>query len=84
MGRDYAGVLGPVAFATVVGRGVLAGGSVDTTIKTAGLCLFAFAALGWVLGTLADRVLLQAIEVRFNAELKKHAEAKARLAERSS
>lgn len=82
MGRDYAGVLGPVAFATVVARGVIAGGGVEPTIKSACLCLFTFAAAGWILGTLADRVVLQAIEARFNAELKKLAAAKARLTEK--
>ena len=69
MGRKYAGILGPLACATVVTRGLLGRHSVEATLLTAALCLFVFAALGYVLGELAGWTMTEAMKARMNAEL---------------
>jgi hypothetical protein len=69
MGRKYAGILGPLAFATVVARGLLGRHGVEATILWASCCLFAFAAAGYVFGKLAGWIVAEAMQARFNAEL---------------
>ena len=44
MGRAYAGILGPLAFAISIARGVAAGSGVEGTLLAAMASLFAFAA----------------------------------------
>jgi hypothetical protein len=65
----YAGILGPVAFATILTRSLVHGGGVETTLKTAILCLFAFAVIGYVAGKMADRIVIDSVRSRFYAEL---------------
>ncbi len=67
MGRTYAGILGLVAFGTVIARSLLRGGNVDTTLMTACGALFAFAALGYIIGSIAERTIVEAIEIQFHA-----------------
>jgi hypothetical protein len=69
MGRDFAGILGLVAFCTTVLRGAIAGVAEDALL-TATIHLFAFAAAGWVLGTIAESTIEQSVRTRFAAELK--------------
>lgn len=69
MGRKYAGILGPLACATVVVRGLLGRHSVETTLLTGALCLFAFAAIGYVIGELAGWIVAESLTARMNAEL---------------
>ena len=69
MGRKYAGILGPLACATVVARGLLGRHAVEATLLQAALCLFAFAAAGYVLGELAGWIVAEATRARMNAEL---------------
>lgn len=69
MGRKYAGILGPLACATVVARGLVGQHGVEQTLLQASLCLFAFAAAGFVIGELANWIVAQAIAGRMNAEL---------------
>ena len=69
MGRKYAGILGPLACATVVARGLLGRHSVEATLLSASLCLFAFAAVGFVLGELAAWIVADAMRARLQAEL---------------
>ena len=68
MGRVYAGILGPLACATVLARGTLQGASADATLKTACLCLFAFAALGALLGQAARIIVEDSVRARFEHE----------------
>ena len=70
MGRIYAGILGPVAFGVIVTHGVFGGESADSTLIAASLALFTFAAIGYVIGSIADRTIVEAIESRFHAQLK--------------
>jgi hypothetical protein len=70
MGRSYAGILGVVAFTTLVIRAAIAGSSPDSSLLAATLMLFAFAAAGGVLGTIAESTVEQSVRARFEAELK--------------
>lgn len=74
MGRDFAGILGLVAFSTTVLRGAIAGVA-DDALLTATIHLFAFAAAGWVLGSIASSTVDQSVRSRFAAELKATEEA---------
>ena len=68
MGRTYAGILGPVAFGVVIARGLLSG-DVDSTLSAAPWALFIFAALGYVIGWIAETTITEAVEARFHAQL---------------
>ena len=74
MGRDFAGILGLVAFSTTVLRGAIAGVA-DEALLMATVHLFAFAATGWILGTIAEGAIDQSVRARFAAELKAAEEA---------
>ncbi len=68
MGRMYAGIFGPLAFGTVIARSLLRGGNVESTLMTASWTLFAFAALGYIIGSIAERTIVEAIEIKFHAQ----------------
>lgn len=70
MGRTYAGVLGFTAFSTILIRGTLAGSSADDVMLTATLLLFAFAAVGWMVGSIAETTVIDAVRQRFATEMK--------------
>lgn len=72
MGRSYAGVLGPVAFVTMVARGLLGGGGSQTTLLHAWIALLLFAALGHVIGLLASWIVQESVHDRVAAELAAH------------
>ena len=69
MGRTYAGVLGLVAFATVTARAVMSGGDVGTTLKTASICLFLFALIGFAVGLIAESTVTRSVEDEFEERL---------------
>jgi hypothetical protein len=69
MGRSYAGILGPLAFATAVARGLVEGHGAEATLQTACLALFAFAALGYVLGRVAALIVDDSVRAAFRVEL---------------
>ena len=69
MGRVYAGILGPISFGVVVARSLIDGDSVDTALYAAPLALFAFAAIGYVIGFIAERTIVEAVEAQFHAQL---------------
>ena len=68
MGRMYAGILGPLAFTTVIARNLLQGGNVASAAMTASLTMFAFAALGYIIGSVAERTIVEAIGNKFHAQ----------------
>jgi hypothetical protein len=68
MGRIYAGILGPLAFATTIARSLFAGGEAGQTLYTASFSLFGFAALGYIIGSVAERTIVEAIGNRFQAQ----------------
>jgi hypothetical protein len=67
MGRSYAGILGPIAFATVIVRGLLAGADVIATLKTATAALFLFAAVGYVAGRIAAGIVRDSVHAHYQA-----------------
>ncbi|MGO8690755.1 MAG: hypothetical protein ACLQLG_14120 [Thermoguttaceae bacterium] len=69
MARSYAGILGPLAFLTVLARGLLGGGGTEPVLYQAWLSLLAFAALGCVIGWFAERTVRDSVNGRIAAEL---------------
>ncbi len=69
MGRKYGGVLGLIAFATILARGVLRGGDAESTFLLASLCLMALAAVGYVVGNLAAWVVNESVRTKLADEL---------------
>ena len=74
MGRIYAGILGPLAFVTVMARSLIERGAAGSTLQTATVCLLAFAILGYIAGQIADLVVLDSVRVRFESEMRSQAE----------
>lgn len=69
MGRAYAGILGPLAFALVTARGLLAGAGVEGTLLTACAALFTFAVLGHVAGQTADYLVRDSVSAQFRSAM---------------
>ena len=65
MGRNYAGVLGLLAFGLILARGLLLGSDAEACLAAACGGLFGFAAVGLVAGTLADRFMNEAVKAKF-------------------
>lgn len=61
MGRAYAGILGPLAVVTVVARCLVHGGETGAAVGTASLLLFVFSALGYIIGSVAERTVVEAL-----------------------
>ena len=69
MAHVYAGILGPLAFLTVVARGFIHGGGPMSTLFTAWCGLLAFSAIGYVVGRLAAWIVEDSVRSRIAAEL---------------
>lgn len=54
MGRAYAGILGTIAFATIVVRALVARGGVEDALWMATLALISGAAVGFICGAIAE------------------------------
>ncbi len=68
MARIYAGILGPLAFLTSLAHGLMHGGGVSI-LMTAWCCLLLFAAIGFIVGGVADRIVADSVEGRIQREL---------------
>jgi hypothetical protein len=77
MGRTYAGILGPLAFTTILARSVIDTSSVESTMMLATVCLFLFAGIGYLVGQVADSIVLEAVKANFNKELQAREAVKA-------
>jgi hypothetical protein len=53
VGRRYAGILGTIAFTTVVLQGLVRGGDMESTLRAAALSTLAYTGIGYVVGRLA-------------------------------
>jgi hypothetical protein len=73
MGRIYAGILGPLAMAVVICRGLASAGGVEGTLTAATLSLAAFAVLGAILGHLAQNTIDESVRTRLEQQLVHHA-----------
>jgi len=69
MAQAYAGILGPLAMLIAVARGLIHGHGAEAVLLAAWLSLLAFAAAGYVIGWLAQRVVDEAVETRIASEL---------------
>ena len=69
MGPSYAGILGSLAYVIVISRGVLQGCAVEGTVKLSILMLFVFAAVGYVIGKIAESTIKDSIRVQLQREL---------------
>ncbi|HET6881149.1 MAG TPA: hypothetical protein VFI31_13395 [Pirellulales bacterium] len=69
MARGYGGILGFVAFATVIARGCLHAGGAEATLFAAWLSLLIAFPLGCVIGALADWMVLESIRGQLAAEI---------------
>jgi len=72
VGRSFAGVLGLVAFIAAVARGWVAGGDVNHVVLDAWLGLILFAAIGYVIGSLAGWIVEDSVRSRVAMELAAH------------
>ena len=70
MGPSYAGILGPIAFLTMLIRGVVRGSSADGVLISSAASLLIFAAIGYVIGRIANHIVLEAVRQRFDRDLK--------------
>ena len=69
MGRTYAGILGCLAFCTVLARGLLGGMEAHSTIIHACGSMFAFALMGMLAGTYAESLVTNGVRMRFISAL---------------
>ena len=69
MGRAYASILGPLAFAISIARGVALGSGVEGTLLAASAALFVFAALGYIAGQTADYLVSESVRTQFQAAM---------------
>jgi hypothetical protein len=75
MRSKYARLLGPLAFGVIMIRGLIHGWSVESTVPSACISLFAFAAIGYMAGLIAETTIEQSVSQRFEAEVKQQLEA---------
>lgn len=67
MGRKYAGILGWLAFALTLARGLVSGRLEPGLLWQAVAAMFGLAAVGWLAGTLAESLVSESVRVRFAA-----------------
>jgi len=68
VGRAYAGVLGPLAMATMLAREASSSGNASTMLLHAWLSLVVFALLGSIIGFLAGRIVEDSVRTEMLAE----------------
>ncbi len=68
MGRHYAGVLGAVAFVTIVTRGLLERAEFDQTLKSAILFLVIFSFVGFLVGRLAGWIIFESVRSQWTGQ----------------
>lgn len=69
MGRSYAGVLGYLAAAIVLTRGILMGSGVTGTLQLAIAAMALFATIGFVVGTIAQSTIDQSVRQQMELQL---------------
>jgi hypothetical protein len=69
MGRSYAGILGPLAFALVTLRGAISGWALEPTLLSASASLFVFGAVGYLVGQLAEFLVDQSVRTQFQVAM---------------
>jgi hypothetical protein len=69
VGRAYAGIMGPLAFAAVLLRGLGRGWPMESTLLSAWLALVTMAAVGLVAGRLAKGIVDESVRGRMMDEM---------------
>jgi hypothetical protein len=69
MGRAYAGTLGPLAFALIIARGLVAGSGVEGTLAAASATLFVFGAIGYIVGQIAELLVSESVRKQFQVAM---------------
>lgn len=69
MARTYAGVLGPLAFAISLSRGLLAGGGIDSVLWAGWGCLIVFSVIGAVVGWIAETTVMESVNREIEKEV---------------
>lgn len=69
MAHQYAGILGPLAMFVTLARGLAHGGSAEAVFWAAWLSLVVFAAVGYLVGWIAGRIVDEAVSRRISVEL---------------
>ena len=69
MGRSYAGILGPIAFCSVLVQGFFNGAVTESILFRAWMGLVVFAAIGYVSGRLAGWIVEDSVRARVTAEV---------------
>ena len=69
MARSYAGILGPLALVITLAHGLFRGGDTDSVLWAGWWNLLVFAAVGGLIGWLAERIIADAVQGRIAAEL---------------
>lgn len=80
MARQYAGILGTLAFVTVIARALVEGGGEVSVMQTATLAMVVFALVGAVVGRLAAFLVDDAARGRLMREMATRQKAKERTA----
>jgi hypothetical protein len=65
----YAGILGPLAFSTMIARGLVHGGGMDAVLLPAWCSLLLFATIGLMIGWLAEWVVADSVRTKIRIEL---------------
>ncbi|XZE37050.1 hypothetical protein SH501x_002646 [Pirellulaceae bacterium SH501] len=71
MGRAYAACLGCLALASCIGYGLMTSAPTEEILVRAICMLFAFAAIGWVVGNTAETVVRQSMEWNYRATIER-------------
>ena len=61
MGREYGGILGFLAFTTVLVRSFVNGGGFDDSVRLALVLMFAFAGAGFLIGNIAEQAIRESV-----------------------
>lgn len=69
MGRTYAGILGPLAMAVVICRGLVESGGVESTLSMATVYLVVFSIVGAVIGIIAQATVDESVRAKLEQEL---------------
>jgi hypothetical protein len=69
MGRAYAGILGPLAMAVVICRGVMGSGGVQSTLSLATIYLAIFSVVGALVGTIALSTIDESVRAKLQQQL---------------
>jgi F0F1-type ATP synthase assembly protein I len=69
MARAFSGVLAALAMVSVIVRGLLFGMLPDEILGMSLMMFVAFAAVGFVIGTIAERTVCESVENRFRSEI---------------